>query len=191
MRLIQLLSCFLLFSTSAVADIYADCQTAIEARDKEKAEELSNLMLESKLIALSHRADGAKCVSFAKGKEYYYDINLKAFVDLTQPGAAQRAIAAKLGEEKRDLAKLRIKKAAADKINADNEAVATAKLKAEQEIMAAQRAAAMEANEAAKIQSVWARVMEVCSELYADDPTEALTRKVCLDLFLVTGLPAE
>lgn len=41
----------------------------------------------------------------------------------------------------------------------------------------------------AKERTVWLRVEEACRTLYKKHPDETVTNRICLDLFLVTGLP--
>lgn len=172
MRLLQVLICLLLLSGPALADIYDDCLKAIEADDKTKAEELSALILRFNSLSVEDRTAGAACLGFAKGREYVYDIVLEAFVE---PAEAEATLKQKRAEADAKKAAEALREEAAR----------------QEELRLAVEAKLLEDAKAARIQAVWERVMEVCRALYADDPTEALTRKVCLDLFLVTGLPAE
>ena len=183
MRLLQVLICLLLLSGAALADVYADCQKAIEAGDKAEAEELSALILRFNSLSVANQTAGAACLSYAKGKKYTYDIVLEAFVE---PAQAEAILKKKRDEAAAKEAKVAGRRAAGKKIEAEREAIAAAT-----RIRIAEERAKRKAAQDAKIQAVWERVKEVCGALYADDPTEALTRKVCLDLFLVTGLPAE
>lgn len=39
--------------------------------------------------------------------------------------------------------------------------------------------------------AVWSAVFDACEDLYFDEPSQALTNRVCLDYFLESGLPVE
>lgn len=158
-----------LASSFAKADFYSDCAAAIARGDTEKAQEIAAAMMEFRYVEnTAQREAGIACLNFARGIDHEYSRMANAF----RPAG--------------DDARLR------------EEARAEAAAKREAEEMARQRELAkiaeqrvLEAEQAQRKQRVWSKVAEACRKTYAEDPTAALTNRVCIDLFLQTGLPAE
>ena len=157
----------------ARADTYADCIAAIEAGDLETAKGIALTMLRFTNVTDPKKQEmGAQCLTGATGEPHVYSMGLARFLP---------SIEAEKVEEQRIIDA----KAALEASEALERARLNAEAAAEAKAVAAERA------EAAKKQAVWKRVSQACNELYADDPNLAVTNKVCLDLFLMIGLPLD
>jgi hypothetical protein len=170
MRSIPLAMAGVLFAQVAVADIYTECARAISENDASKALELATTLLRFNSIAIQNQDAGAACLSYAMGEEYVYSIGLST-----------------LSSKREEDARIEAAKAEAAERNAEQK-----KLQAEEEMLQlAQRKAelAIEAEKQQRQEAVWKRVLRACEELYQSDPTSAVTNRICLDVFLETGLP--
>ena len=175
----------------AFADIYSDCQAAIEADDRTAALSYATTMMQfNQIWDPKKQTGGADCISYATGKTYVYSFSLGAFAKAT---AAEAILVAKR-KEAAEAAALQDQKAEAERMARIKEA-RLAKAEAErQEALAraeAVRAAVLEAADAKRRALVWTRVLEGCLALYSKNPDETVTNRVCLDVFLETGLPAD
>ena len=170
-----LLSCWMLayVTNMAVADTYADCKEAISANDHEAALKFATRLLRFRNISdPSKQKSGAACLTFAKGTEYTYDFAKDGFAEASVVAAALAASQEEFAAREEERAK-------------------------RESIIAAEKAQRLERErirkeaEAAKVRAVWQRVTDACVKLYQDDPDGTVTNRICLDVFLQTGLPAE
>jgi hypothetical protein len=158
---------FVLHVNPAQADIFDFCLDAVEKNEKERATLFATAILEMRDTVIPENRDaGAKCLAFATGAQYVYDPVSKSF---TTPEIAEEnqtvqsqkdAIAAKAAE-------------------------IDAKIKEETEQQIAQ---ARKEKEQSQLE-VWTAVLDACKAVYFDEPAQAVTNRICLDVFLETGLP--
>jgi hypothetical protein len=172
------LLCIIFSNTTAKADIYMDCLAAIKRSDTAEVERLAQKIMDYVQIfqpPAQALEIGSQCVSSAKGKEYTFDENSKQFLSREQleENAAAQIEENRLAEEKR----VEDQRREAARIQQENE-----NQRLEAEAQALKEAQTME---------VLLAVKDACKELYFDDPSQALTNNICLDVFLETGLPKE
>ena len=147
--------------STAAADIYDDCDRAIEAGDKAAALLNGKIMLNRRPVPYLELARMKKCLLYATGKEHEYSPTLGRVVS-AEMALEAKAEADRLAEEKK-----------ADERSWEEAKRRTRVAKIQRE------------------QEVFNRLTESCRRLYQKNPDETITNKLCFDLFLSVGLPAD
>lgn len=157
----------------AQADIYSDCQDAIASRDHVVVKGLAATILRfTNVTTGKKRRIGLNCINHAMSEEYVYDEHNAGFMPKTlaetQFGAREQTRKELAESQKR-------KKQILAELDAD----------------AAFLQAQDRARDAERKKAVWRRVLSACNSLYKTHPDQTVTNRVCLDLFLITGLPED
>jgi hypothetical protein len=150
----------LISASAASADVFENCQTAIDTNDQGIAQaQLDEMKAVKFLFDPAKQQIGVACLSLATGEAWFYD-TVSAHFENVQASEAAR-------EQRVALEKSRLM------------------LERQMEELAAASALAKEATR----QIVVTEMVEACKRLYKDAPDETLTNRVCFDVFLEIGLP--
>lgn len=151
----------------AGASVYEDCQVAMQSGDRINATLIANtILLFNSKPSDESLAMALECLAFAKGEAYTFDLGESAFIPQSRAEelARERKHSHLIAETERQRKR-------------DAEARLVALRVQEEESDAKRRS------------EVWLRAAEACERLYRQEPDETITNRVCLDVFLATGLP--
>ncbi|PCH67060.1 MAG: hypothetical protein COC12_12060 [Rhodobacteraceae bacterium] len=156
-----------IFTGAAQANVYSDCQAAIDAGDRDQARGPAEMMLRFNVIYdTKNRKAISECLTFAMEEQYFYDPLSASFMSTSEMENRAETYAKREEEQEQER-----------------------KMQAEIAASAAEFEQHRREQESAKRRAVWLRVSEACGRLYKKRPDETVTNRICLDLFLATGLP--
>ena len=156
------------------------------------------------------QAAGARCLTFVKGEEWVYSVvqgRFESEAETTKDDAISQALEdAKAAPgparteaeeaERQDAISRALEDARTAPGSARAEAEEAERQVVEDAIAAVETAqrlveVAIKQSQVERKLAVLRGVMNACTDIYLEDPNTALTNRVCIDLFLQTGLPEE
>lgn len=198
MKLLYSLAALMFIATTANANIYDDCNTAIGANDLDKVKKLAATLQRFSSISPFDQPVANLCVSTALGKVVVFR-GVKGFVNLAEEKIAQAAEAARLELEATAKAEAEAKAKAArlelEKIKSKLTATIIQLEKRTSCIRAkrSQTNAELEAINLRFEQSNKSLILddthEACTELYSNDKSAAMLNQTCIEAFQRMGHP--
>lgn len=172
-----ILAASVIVASSASADIYSDCEDAIERGDIPAVQEMASKMRTFNYVPVRRHTAANICVSEAMGTEMAFQLGIGQFIPL-----------AELQEMNSQVAEARAAKEAEEKAAADSVKQRICEL---QEVVTETNQTlqlAEAAQQDRRIETLAVTIQE-CSAWFEDDARGALTNDVCNSIFASGGLP--
>lgn len=171
MRVTLTLLLWISAATPGFANVYDDCQAAIDAGDTARAKEITKVIQRFTTVpSPDNLLVGANCFTFATGQQHVYSLSAGAFILSTEEEYAIMEAQRQNAENRKEQERLAAERLAAQQIMEE-------------------LAAAVELARIERVQAVWLAVEQACHDLYEDDPVLTLTNETCIKVFLEAGLP--
>ena len=196
MKLIYSLAALMFMATTANANIYDDCNTALGANDLDKVKNLAATLQRFTSISPFDQPIANLCVSTALGKVVVFR-GVKGFVNLAEEKIAQAAEAARLELEATAKAEAKDKAERLELEKIKSKLTATiAQLEKRTSCVRAKRSqtnAELEAINTRFEQSNKSLILDdthkACTELYSSDKSAAMLNQTCVEAFQRMGHP--